>query len=92
LGLGVADTIHRVSEITGEVLLVLGTLDPHIPECDRQTLITTLQQNNIPHQVLLYAAEHTFMRDDGYRYDAQASTSAWLEIIAFLSRIFPGEG
>jgi carboxymethylenebutenolidase len=42
--------------------------------------------------VLLYAAEHTFMRDDGYRYDSQASTSAWLEIIAFLSRIFPGEG
>ncbi len=38
LGLGIADTIQRVSEIKGEMLLVLGTLDPHIPESDRNIL------------------------------------------------------
>ncbi len=92
LGVGIADTIQRVSEIKGEMLLVLGTLDPHIPETDRNILITTLRQANIPHKVLLYTAEHTFMRDDGYRYDPEASTSAWSEIITFLSRIFPRQG
>ena len=89
LGLGIPDTIHRVNEITGEMLLVLGTLDPHIPEDDRHTLIMTLEQAKIPHKVLLYEAAHTFMPDDGYRYDSEASTSAWLEIVAFLSRVFP---
>ena len=88
LGKGIADTIKRVSEIKGEMLMVFGTLDPHIPEADRQTLIKALENATIPHQVFLYEAEHTFMRDDGYRYDSAATTSAWSEIIAFFERIF----
>ncbi|MBG1266699.1 dienelactone hydrolase family protein [Nostoc sp. WHI] len=87
LGEGIADTIHRVSEIKGEMLMVFGTLDPHIPENDRQTIIKALENANIPHLVLLYEAEHTFMRDDGYRYDSAATTSAWFEIVAFFKRI-----
>jgi carboxymethylenebutenolidase len=88
LGQGIADTIHRVSEIKSEMLLVFGTLDPHIPEPDRQTLIKALENANIPHQVLMYEAEHTFMRDDGYRYDAAATTAAWAKIVTFLERMF----
>ncbi|MCF4970080.1 dienelactone hydrolase family protein [Nostoc sp. CMAA1605] len=88
LGKGIADSIHRVSKITGEMLLILGTLDPHIPETDRKTLITSLEQAKTRHQVYMYEAEHTFMRDDGYRYDPAASTSAWKEIIDFLGRVF----
>ncbi|MEM7556164.1 MAG: dienelactone hydrolase family protein [Cyanobacteria bacterium P01_A01_bin.84] len=88
LGKGIADTIHRFDKIKGEVLLVLGTLDPHIPESDRDTLITALQKSKVLHQVILYEAAHTFMRDDGYRYDSEASTKAWLEITAFFKRIF----
>ncbi|BAY65173.1 dienelactone hydrolase [Calothrix brevissima NIES-22] len=88
LGQGVADTIDRFNEINGEMLLVFGTLDPHIPEPDRHKIITTLENAKIPHKVLNYEAEHTFMRDDGYRYDAVAATSAWAEIIAFLGNMF----
>jgi carboxymethylenebutenolidase len=88
LGKGVADTIQRVSEIKNEVLFVFGTLDPHIPESDRQTLIGAMENAGRPHEVFLYEAEHTFMRDDGYRYDSAASTSAWSEIVAFFQRSF----
>ncbi len=88
LGKGVADTIKRVSEIKGEMLMVFGTLDPHIPDSDRQTLIKALENAGIPHQAFLYEAEHTFMRDDGYRYDSAATTSAWSEIVAFFARMF----
>jgi carboxymethylenebutenolidase len=88
LGQGVADTIHRVSEIKGEMLIVFGTLDPHIPQQDRQTIIKVLENAAVPHQIFSYEAEHTFMRDDGYRYDSAATTAAWSEIIAFLKRIF----
>jgi carboxymethylenebutenolidase len=28
------------------------------------------------------------MRDDGYRYDSAATTSAWSEIVAFFERVF----
>ncbi|MDZ8187608.1 MAG: dienelactone hydrolase family protein [Nostoc sp. ChiSLP02] len=88
LGQGVADTIHRVSEIKAQILMVFGTLDPHIPDSDRQTIIKALENANVPHKVLLYEAEHTFMRDDGYRYDSAATTSAWAEIIPFLQGVF----
>ncbi|MFN6561939.1 MAG: dienelactone hydrolase family protein [Nostoc sp. ChiSLP01] len=88
LGQGVADTIHQVSEIKAEMLMVFGTLDPHIPGCDRQTIIKALENAKISHQVLLYEAEHTFMRDDGYRYDSAATTSAWAEIVPFLEAVF----
>jgi carboxymethylenebutenolidase len=88
LGLGVADTIERVSEIKARMLLVFGTLDLHIGEDDRQTIVKSLENAGITHKVLLYEAEHTFMRDDGYRYDSAASTSAWMEIVAFLQDVF----
>ncbi|MBW4670465.1 MAG: dienelactone hydrolase family protein [Cyanomargarita calcarea GSE-NOS-MK-12-04C] len=88
LGKGVADTIQRVSEIKSEVLFVFGTLDPHIPESDRETLIRAIVNAGIPHKVFLYEAEHTFMRDDGYRYDSAATTSAWSEIVAMFSAAF----
>lgn len=88
LGKGVADTIKRVSEIKGEMLMVFGSLDPHIPDSDRQILIKALENAGIPHEVFLYEAEHTFMRDDGYRYDSAATTSAWSEIVAFFARVF----
>lgn len=90
LGQGVAETIERVSEIKSEMLFVFGTLDPHVPENDRQTIIAALENAGVTHKVLLYEAEHTFMRDDGYRYDSAASTSAWWEITAFLEKIFAG--
>ena len=88
LGNSIADTIDRVSEIKGEMLIVLGTLDPHVPENDRQTIIKALENASVPHQILLYEAEHTFMRDDGYRYDSAATTSAWSEIVGFFERMF----
>lgn len=88
LGQGIADTIKRVSEIKSEMLIVLGTLDPHIPESDRLTLTKALENASISHKILLYEAEHTFMRDDGYRYDPAATASAWSEILAFFERIF----
>ncbi len=88
LGKGIADTIGRVSEIKGEMLIVFGNLDPHIPENDRQTIIKTLENASVSHKILIYEAEHTFMRDDGYRYDSVAATSAWSEIVAFFERIF----
>lgn len=87
LGQGVADTINRFSEIHGEILIIFGTLDPHIPEADRQQIIHNLENAGIKHQILTYKCEHTFMRDDGYRYDSVAATATWSEIIAFLERV-----
>lgn len=88
LGQGIADTIQRVGEIKGQVLIVFGTLDPHVKEGDRQTIVQALESAGVSHKILIYEADHTFMRDDGHRYDPAAADSAWAEITAFLGRAF----
>ncbi|MDJ0588530.1 MAG: dienelactone hydrolase family protein [Pleurocapsa sp. MO_226.B13] len=88
LGREKADTIERVGEITGEVLTIFGTLDPHVPPEGRQKILQALDDARIKHKSLIYKANHTFMRDDGYRYDPVATDAAWVEIIEFFNRIF----
>lgn len=88
LGKGTADSLQRVDEITGDVLLVFGTLDSHVPEDGRQTIATALSKTTINHTTRLYEAEHTFMRDDGYRYDPVAADAAWAEVTAFFEQSF----
>lgn len=87
LGRGVADTIERVSEIEGEVLTIFGSLDPHVPPEGRQTILQALEEADVRNKTLMYEANHTFMRDDGYRYDPVVTDDAWVKITAFLKRV-----
>ncbi|MEO0374373.1 MAG: dienelactone hydrolase family protein [Cyanobacteria bacterium P01_A01_bin.17] len=86
LGQGKADTIERLSELGAEVLMVFGTLDPHVPAEGRQQILQALAEVDVGHATLLFEANHTFMRDDGYRYDPVATDAAWGEAVAFLKR------
>ncbi|MGB3491862.1 MAG: dienelactone hydrolase family protein [Elainellaceae cyanobacterium] len=88
LGRGVADTRDRMGDISAEVLTIFGTLDPHVPLEGRQQILAGLDQAGITHKSLLYEANHTFMRDDGDRYDPAVTDTAWQEITAFLTRCF----
>ena len=87
LGKEKADTISRVGEIKGRVLAIFGTLDPHIPEDGRVSILKALEANQINHKTVEYEANHTFMRDDGYRFDPVATDLAWREITSFLQQI-----
>ncbi|MGA7935305.1 MAG: dienelactone hydrolase family protein [Kovacikia sp.] len=88
LGREIADTQQRFREIRGELLIVFGSLDPHVPEEGRSTVIQALETASTAHRILIYEADHTFMRDDGYRYDPLATDAAWTEIVAFLNQAF----
>jgi carboxymethylenebutenolidase len=88
LGRGIADTLERISDMQAALLLIFGTIDPHVPETGRQTILQALERCQTRHQVVLYDADHTFMRDDGYRFDPVATDAAWREITAFLSQQF----
>ncbi|MBD3880964.1 dienelactone hydrolase family protein [Phormidium tenue FACHB-886] len=91
LGRGVADTLSRFSEIRGEVLLVFGSIDPHVPAAARETIVQALEKSSVAHKVLLYeGGDHTFMRDDGHRYDPALTDQVWAEATAFLAKVFEG--
>ena len=85
-----AGSLERASEIRGELLMVFGTLDPHVPEEGRVKIASALKEAGTSHSISLYAAEHAFMRDEGPRYDAESTDQAFKEMIEFFRRVFRG--
>jgi len=84
-----AGSLQRAAEIRGELLLVWGILDPHIPEEGRGRIEATLREAGVSFSERLYQAEHAFMRDEGARYDGEATDQAFGEMIGFFRRVFP---
>lgn len=83
-----AGTLARVGEIKGKLLLVFGTNDPHVPEDGRAKIIAALKDEGVDYKVKLYPAEHAFMRDEGPRYDPEATDAAFGEMIKFFRGVF----
>ena len=83
-----AGSLQRAAEIRGELLLVWGALDPHIPEEGRQRVEEALRKARTNFSQRLYQAEHAFMRDEGSRYDPEATDEAFSEMIGFYRRVF----
>jgi carboxymethylenebutenolidase len=86
---GTAPTLAGAAKIAGPLLLVWGTRDPHIPKEGRSKIHRTLDDLGVPFHVRLYDAEHTFMRDEGARYEPVAADRAFadmLELFAPLRR------
>ena len=79
-----AGSLARVSEIRGELLMVFGSRDPHVPEPAREAIAAALRGARVTTR--LFDAEHAFMRDEGPRYDAEATDAAFAECVAFLRR------
>ena len=83
-----AGSLAQAGRITGELLLVFGTLDPHVPEAGRATIDAALKRAGIRYQTELYPAEHAFMRDEGPRYDPEATDRAFGSMVALFRRTF----
>jgi carboxymethylenebutenolidase len=81
-------TLQRLKEITGEMLVVFGDVDPHVPPGGRQMLVDALAASGVRHRVLVVQGEHAFMRDDGARFDAAAADQVWGEAIGMFKRVF----
>ena len=77
LGCDPATSLGRANEIQGKLLMVFGTLDPHIPEEGRTKIDEALKAAGVDYEIKLYPAEHTFMRDEGARHDAEAADQAF---------------
>jgi carboxymethylenebutenolidase len=81
-----AGSLKRASEIRGELLMVFGALDPHVPDEGREKIKSALERAGTKFKMSLYAADHAFMRDEGPRYDPEATDEAWGEMIRFFRR------
>ncbi len=72
LGLGKADdSLARIPEIKGELMMIWGRQDPHVPGEGRSKIyasLTAARANFTWHE---FNGAHAFLRDEGLRYDAE---------------------
>ena len=70
LGKGMCDdSIDRMKEIRGEMMLIWGRQDPHIPAEGRRVIYDSMTQAKVNFTWHEFNGEHAFMRDEGPRYD-----------------------
>jgi len=70
LGLGKrSDSLARAADIRGEVMMVWGRQDPHVPPEGRARIHARLSEAGVRFSWHEFNAVHAFMRDEGPRYD-----------------------
>ena len=63
------DTLDRMGEIDGEMLMVWGRQDPHIPREGRVVVQDAMEAAGVNYSWLEVNGQHAFLRDEGHRYD-----------------------
>ena len=70
LGKGTNDnSLERTGAIQGELLMIWGRQDPHVPLAGRNLIHTRLEETGKVYQWIEVNAQHAFLRDEGPRYD-----------------------
>ena len=76
LGLGMSDNSYeRAGEIKGELLMVWGRQDPHIPTEGRMKVLARLNEVGTRLNWHEVNGAHAFLRDEGIRYDPEHARS-----------------
>ena len=80
------DSLHRAADIRGELLMIWGRQDPHIPLEARRKILARLDELNLKYGWHEVNGAHAFMRDEGARYDPELALMLYRETLSFLHR------
>jgi carboxymethylenebutenolidase len=69
------DSMARAGEIKGELLMVWGRQDPHIPTEGRMAVLARLNEVGTKLNWHEVNGAHAFLRDEGVRYDPELARS-----------------
>jgi carboxymethylenebutenolidase len=64
-----ADSLRRCGEIQGELTMIWGRQDPHVPLEGRKAIYRALHEAGVTFTWHEFNGEHAFLRDEGARYD-----------------------
>lgn len=78
LGKGMQDdSLARAADISGELLMIWGRQDPHVPQDGRLKIYQGLVEAQVFFQWHEFNGAHAFMRDEGPRYDPAIAYTAY---------------
>lgn len=93
LGRGTHDnSLDRIPEIKGELLMIWGRQDPHVPLEGRQTIHAALNAAGTHFTWHEFNGAHAFLRDEGYRYDPELALTCYgLALSLFRRKLGDGD-
>jgi carboxymethylenebutenolidase len=86
LGNGGDDSLARAAEIQGELLMIWGRQDPHIPTEGRMKVLGRLNELGLKISWVEVNGAHAFMRDEGARYDPELAYQLYGLVLDFFHR------
>lgn len=87
-----AGSLERAKQIKGKLLMIFGEIDPHVPKDGREKIAAALKAAGVDHRIQMYYAEHAFMRDEGPRFDPQATDLAFADMVKLFQTTFGTAG
>jgi carboxymethylenebutenolidase len=87
LGAGGDDSLARVTDIRGELLMVWGRQDPHIPDEGRALIQHRLAETGRTYTWHEWNAQHAFLRDEGPRYDPALAVMSYRLVADLFHRV-----
>lgn len=87
LGQGGDDSLARAGDIAGELILVWGRQDPHIPDAGRAKIQARLLEAERRFTWHEFNAQHAFLRDEGPRYDPALALLSYRLVLDLFSRV-----
>ena len=79
-------SMDRLADIKGELLMIWGKQDPHIPAAGRAEVYAKLSASDIKFTWHEFNGQHAFMRDEGERYDPQLAAMGYQLALQMFSR------
>jgi carboxymethylenebutenolidase len=90
LGSGGDDSLQRAGEVRGELLMIWGRQDPHIPAEGRAQIYRRLTEAGVAFTWHEFNAAHAFMRDEGPRSDPALALASYRLAVDLFGRTLGG--
>lgn len=71
------NSLERIPEIKGELLMIWGRQDPHVPLEGRLKIHAALEAAGTHFTWHEFNGAHAFLRDEGYRYDPELALTCY---------------
>ena len=84
------DSLKRAGDLRGELMMIWGRQDPHVPLEGRTKILERLNAVGTILNWHEVNGAHAFMRDEGVRYDPELAHSLYSLVLAFLHRRLAG--
>lgn len=80
-------SMDRLAEIGGELLMIWGKQDPHIPATGRAEVYAKLSAAGLRFTWHEFNGQHAFMRDEGERYDPELAMLGYQLALGLFRRV-----